>query len=213
MNTDFNYICFVFSLILRHSYDMTCVILSIFVSLSILIGFIYKQKFQTKQKSYQLQRLDLKRSCLHNNSNSLMENGYWSDNFKMFDNLTHSTKWIQLNYTGDFQTKNCQKHIYKNTEIEKCFRNRRVTIFGDSRARTIYKVLKSRFEGKKTVVDKHFGDFPMKINEKKSSTENYDGDIYNVQQLNPNGVISYTWVTHFTKMKGQVRIERKNHLL
>ena len=191
---------------------------SILSTTSVLVAAFYNtfipNTLFNSEHSFQIVKNELTRSCSAGNYKSLMENGDWSD-FKMFDNLTHTTKWMQFNYTGNFQPKNCQKHTYTKQELNTCFKNKTVSIFGDSRSRTIYKVLKSRFQGSATVTDSHFGVFPLR----------FDGPVfdgvkpYNIEQLsnaikhknkrgnsksgkvNQPNIISYTWTTHFSKMQ------------
>ena len=57
-------------------------------------------------------------------------------------------------YSGEFENPNCRIHNYNTTEIRQCFNQYdEIIMFGDSRTRVLYRVLKGRYDGISQVVD------------------------------------------------------------
>ena len=69
-------------------------------------------------------------------------------------NLYKPTETYNFTYSGGFKNPKCEIHNYKTTEIKQCFDEyHEIVIFGDSRSRVLYRVLKGRYDGVNKVTD------------------------------------------------------------
>ena len=75
-------------------------------------------------------------------------------NFTKMKNLYKSNETYDFTYSGDFENPNCKIHNYKTSEIKQCFNEyHEILMFGDSRTRVLFRVLRGRYDGLDLVTD------------------------------------------------------------